>query len=229
VSAIAGVTPPAPSALDEPREAEALPLGWGVLGPVLVAALIVAGLAYAIVACTPSAWQLLGAGRTLVPEEHYASVALLVLLGTTLGQFVGWAAGSGLAAHLFSLVARRPVTAAVLRTAMVVVYLGLAVVPLATYHFLFGQPLLGLEREGLEAWLAATHPDAHLLLYRAHPVVLFSILPLAVAVVGLLWRAGDRRLGHRGFQFLLALLVLATSLAVALSLAIHSILVHVRF
>jgi hypothetical protein len=53
------LTPPAPSALDvEPRGQETVRLGWGVLGPVLAAALLVAALAYAVVVRTPSACQM---------------------------------------------------------------------------------------------------------------------------------------------------------------------------
>jgi hypothetical protein len=219
--------PPEPEVA--PVEPEEVRLDWGVLGPVALAALIVAVATYAIVMATPSAWRLLGAGRGLVPEEYYPYSGFVILLATTLGQFAGWAAGSGLVAHAWGLVTRRPVTSVVLRGAMIAVYLGLATAPLTAYHVLFGGPLLGLAREGLETWLAAAHPDAHLLLYRAHPIADLSLVPLGLAVAGILWRAGAERLTRRSFQFLLALLVLATSLAVALSLAIHSIFAHLRF
>jgi hypothetical protein len=46
--------------------------------------------------------------------------------------------------------------------------------------------------------------------------------------LGLLWGTGERAREHRGVQALLALALLGTSMAVALSLAIHSILVHIR-
>ncbi len=207
---------------------EALWLRRGVAGVVLLAAILIGLLAFAIVMRTASAWQLLGAGRGLVPEEYYPYSGFVVIFAMTLGHFGGWAAGSALLVHAWSLLRRRPMTSAGLRSAMIVAYLGLAIVPLALYHLFFGPPLLGLPREGLEAWLAETYPDAHLLLYTTHPVVDLSVIPLGGAVTGILWWASDERLAGRGLQLLLALLVMATSLAVALSLGIHSVLAHIR-
>lgn len=196
---------------------------------VLVAALATALGSFAIVMRTASAWHLLGMGRGLVPEEYYPYSGYAVVLATTLGQFVGWVASSAVLAYAWGRLVRRPVTPLMVHTAMIMAYLGLATVPLATYHLLFGQPLLGLERHGLEAWLAGAYPDAHALLYTAHPWVDLSLVPLGIAVVAILWRTRDERLGSLGIQLLLALLVMTTSLAVALSLAIHSVFIHLRF
>jgi hypothetical protein len=226
VSSLGGLSPSTPVVV--PDQEEGFRLDWGALGPVALAAVVVTAAAYAITTATPSAWRLLGAGRGLVPEPYYPLSGFVIVLATALGQFVGWAAASGLLAHAWGLVTGRPVTGAVVRGAMAVVYLGLVSGPLLAFHVLFGQPLLGLAREGLEAWLAASHPDAHLLLYRVHPIVDLSLVPLSLAVLGILWWARDDRLGQRALQFLVALLILGTSLAVALSLAVHSVLAHVR-
>jgi len=216
-------------AADEPAtRAGAVWLDRGVIGPVVLAAAAIALGTYAIVVGTPSAWQLLGVGRGFVPEAHYVYSGFVIILATTYGQFVGWAGGSALLAYVVGRVTRHPVTSGVVRGSMVVVYLGLSTLPLTAFHVLYGQPLLGLEREGLPGWLRQNYPDASLLVYTLHPVVDLSLAPLAVAVIGILWRASDARLARRALQLVLALLVLATSLAVALSLAIHSVLAHVR-
>lgn len=205
--------------------------GWltpAVLGPVALAAVVVAAVAAAVVLATPSAWRLLGAGRGLVPEPYYPYWALVLLLGTTYGQAVGWAAGSALAAYAWGRVTGRPGGPRAIRGAMILAYLGLAVVPVTLYHAVFGRPLAGLPREGLPERLAASYPDAHALLFTAHPVVDAAPLALAVAVVWMLWRLDDARLGRAAVQTLLALLILGTSFAVALSLGIHAVLVHLR-
>ncbi len=205
--------------------------GWltpALLGPVALAAAIVAAVAAAIVLATPSAWRLLGAGRGLVPEAYYPHWALVILLGTTFGQGVGWAGGSALAAYAWGVVTGRRPSPRAVRGAMILVYLGLAVVPVTLYHAVFGRPLAGLPREGLREWLATTYPDAHALLFAAHPVVDLVPFALAPAVVWMLWRLDDSRLARAGTQTLLALLILGTSLAVALSLGIHAVLVHLR-
>jgi len=96
------------------------------------------------------------------------------------------------------------------------------------YHILYGQWLLGIPRAGLEEWLAANYPDAHWFLITAHPIVDLSLVPLAALFLGLLWGLGERVQERRVLQTLLALALLGTSLAVALSLGIHSTLVHIR-
>ena len=55
---------------------------------------------------------------------------------------------------------------------------------------------------------------------RADHIADFSLVPLGIAVALCLWRASDTRLARYGFRFLVSLLVIATSLAVALSLGI---------
>lgn len=194
----------------------------------LVAAGVLGLLAFGLVMRTASAWSILGAGRGLVPEAWYPYSGFVVVYATTLGQFVGWAGGSVVAAHALSLVLRRPATPGLVRLAMILVYLGLAVLPLSVYHVLFGAPLLGGEREGLETWLLARHSDAYLLLYPLHRVIDLSVAPIGAATVLLLWWLPEERLGTFPVQLLLALLILGTSLAVALSLGIHSVLAHVR-
>jgi hypothetical protein len=77
-------------------------------------------------------------------------------------------------------------------------------------------------------WLAANYPDAYWLLIYGHPIEEFSLIPLAIIFLGLLWKYGDRVQREPIFQNALVLSLLGTSLAIALSLAIHSILVHIR-
>jgi hypothetical protein len=218
-----------PARADEEPPAPAFSLGPRVLASAALAAVVTGFLAFALTMRAPSAWQLLGAGRGLVPEAYYPYSGFVVILATTLGQVVGWAAGSALAAYVLSLVLRRPWSLGLLRIGMGLVYVGLSVLPLGVYHGLFGQPLLGLPREGLEPGLRARYPDAHWLLFTAHPVIDLALLPLGVLVLLTLWRVSDRGLRHPATLFLLVLLVLLTSLAVALSLGIHSVLAHTRF
>ncbi|MDP2605992.1 MAG: hypothetical protein Q8S00_25905 [Deltaproteobacteria bacterium] len=66
-------------------------------------------------------------------------------------------------------------------------------------------------------WLAANYPDAYWLLIYGHPMGEFSLIPLAIVFLGLLWKYEDRVQREPMFQN-----------ALALSLAIHSILVHIR-
>jgi hypothetical protein len=192
-------------------------------GAVVVAALVLA----AIVSASRSAWELLGAGRGLVDEPYYPHWAFVLLLGTTLGQAAGWAGGSVLLHH--GLVRTGLATGwAAARLAMSLVYVGLAGLPLAVYHVIFGGWLLGLPREGLEGWLAQHHPDAYWLLVTAHPVVDLSLLPLGIVFLGVLWAGGPPARGSLWRLVVLALALLLTSLAIALSLGIHSTLVHIR-
>jgi len=196
---------------------------------VIVAVGAVAILAFAVIMRTSSAWHLLGLGRGLVPEAYYPYWGGVLVLGTALGQFVGWGAGAALLAHAWGLLTGRSITPRVVRSAMIAVYLGLVILPLSVYHVLFGQPLLGLERAGLREQLLREYPDAHLLLYDLHPAIDLSLIPLGVAAVWILWGASDRRLAGFSMQLVLALTILTTSLAVALSLGIHSVFVHLRF
>lgn len=71
-------------------------------------------------------------------------------------------------------------------------------------------------------------PARHFLLYKADRIPDGSLVPLSIAVIGIRWGASDGRLAG-GLSFLLALCILMTSLAVALSLGIHSIGAHLRF
>ena len=119
-------------------------------------------------------------------------------------------------------------TLRVVKLCITEVYGGLAFVPLLLYHVLFGPPLAGLSRLGVEAWISQNAADAYWLLFVGHRMV--DILPVLcfIAVMGLLWGTGERVVRHWGVQTLLWFLMLATSLTVALSLAIHSTLVHIR-
>ncbi|GIX46356.1 MAG: hypothetical protein KatS3mg131_0567 [Candidatus Tectimicrobiota bacterium] len=204
--------------------------GWlrRALGALVVALIAIAVLAVLVVFATRSAWQLLGVGRGLVSPEFYPYSGLLVLLGTTLGQFAGWAGGSALLVYLWRRLTQRPLTPRVVQVAVSLVYLGMAVLPILVYHVLFGPPLAGLPRPGLEAWVRTHHPDAYALLFPGHRVVDFSVIPLAIAVLALVWSSKERLVRHFGLQTLVLFLILATSFAVALSLAIHSTLVHIR-
>jgi hypothetical protein len=111
---------------------------------------------------------------------------------------------------------------------MSVVYLGLLLVPLFFFHVLYGRWLLGISRPGLADWLWVNHPGAAWLLITAHPIIDLSLIPLAAVFLWILWRDGERVQREFGLQTALALSLLGTSLMVALSLAIHSTLVHVR-
>jgi hypothetical protein len=194
---------------------------------VLIAAVAVIVVLAIIVAASRSAWFLLGAGRGFVPEEYYHVSGFVLVLATTVGQAVGWAGGSGILYYVMTRVGFGA-TWTTLRIAMSLVYLGLGGLPLLVYHILYGQWLLGIPRVGLEEWLTANSPDAYWLLITAHPVVDLSLIPLTVVFLGLLWGTGDRVQRNLVLQTVLALALLGTSLAVALSLGIHSTLVHIR-
>lgn len=202
-------------------------IGQGAWVPIVIAAAVLTVVAVIVVMANEPVWQLLGVGRGLFPPEYYSLSGLIVIAATTLGQFAGWLIGIGVLAFAWHLLGR-PVTPLVIRLAATVIYLGLVALPLFFFHVLFGQPLAGIPREGLAEWVAANHPGAYGLLFPGHPIVDFSLIPLAVIALGLLWGFGDRVLRHRALQTLLALVVMATSLAVAFSLAIHSTLIHIR-
>lgn len=195
--------------------------------PLLIAAAVVTIVLLVVVMASKSAWLLLGAGRGLVPEEFHHVSGFVLVLATTFGQAVGWAGGSALLIYAMTLVGFAANWTKV-RIAMTLVYLGLAGLPLSVYHILYGQWLLGLPRTGLDEWLAANYPDARWLLIMAHPIVDFSLIPLGIVFLGLLWGFGERVQRDRILQTVLALALLGTSLAVALSLGIHSTLVHIR-
>jgi hypothetical protein len=148
---------------------------------------------------------------------------VLIML-TTIGQAVGWAAGAAIIYHVL-LLAGFPRGDGVGKVAMTVTFLGLSIGPLLAYHLLFGAPLLGLPRTGLAEWLLENHPDAHALLVTYHPAVDLAVVPLGAVFLGVLWLTRARGLGVRA---LLAIALLGTSLAIALSLAIHATIVHVR-
>lgn len=195
--------------------------------PVLTAVVAVTVVLLLVVWASPSAWQLLGAGRGLVPEAFYPVSGFLLILGTALGQAVGWAAGVALLVYVMTLVGMPP-TWPRIRLAMTVVYVGLMLVPLLAYHVLYGNWLLGIPRAGLGDWLSTYHPDARWLLITAHPVVDLSLVVFGVLFLGALWAGGDRIRRSPLVQTVAALGLLGTSAAVALSLAIHSTLVHIR-
>jgi hypothetical protein len=100
--------------------------------PVVIAAAAVAILLLIIVVASKPAWDLLGAGRGFVPEELYLLSGFLLVLGTTFGQAIGWAIGTGIAIYLMTLFGYRPDWRTA-RIAMSVVYLGLAGVPLCSF------------------------------------------------------------------------------------------------
>lgn len=195
--------------------------------PALIAATAVTIVLLIVVATSKSAWMLLGAGRGFIPEGYYHLWGFILIFGTLFGQAAGWAGGSGIAFYVMTMVGF-PGTWATARLAMSIVYVGLAVLPLSVYHIFYGGWLLGLPRVGLKEWLAANYPDAYWLLIYAHPVVDLSLVPLAAIFLGLLWKLGERLQRESALQTALALSLLGTSLAVALSLMIHSTLVHIR-
>lgn len=195
--------------------------------PVLIAAAVVTIVLLIIVVASKPAWDLLGAGRGLVPEPLYLLSGFLLVLGTTFGQAIGWAIGTGIAIYLMTLFGYPP-NWRTARIAMSIVYLGLAGVPLFFFHIFYGGWLLGIPRPGLNDWLWANHPGAAWLLITAHPIVDLSLIPLGVVFLWILWRYEERLHREFGLQTALALSLLGTSLAVALSLAIHSTLVHLR-
>jgi hypothetical protein len=195
--------------------------------PVLIAVAAVAILLLIIVAASYPAWTILGVGRGLVPEELYPMSGFAMVLALTFGHAIVWAIGSLILFYVLMLL-RYGETWETARNAMAVVYLALGPLPLLLYHILYGGWLLGMPRAGLSDWLAENHPAARWLLIYAHPVIDFSVIPLAVIFLGILWKYDDRVQREPKLQTALALTLLGTSLAVALSLAIHSILVHAR-
>ncbi|MGH7773132.1 MAG: hypothetical protein ACREQA_12975 [Candidatus Binatia bacterium] len=195
--------------------------------PAVIASVTVVILLMITVGFSKSAWLLLGAGRGFIPEGYYHIWGFVLTFGTLLGQAVGWAGGSVIVFYVMTLVGF-PATWITARLAMSIVYLGLGAFPFSVYHILYGGWLLGMPRVGLGEWLAANYPDARWLLITAHPIVDLSIIPLGLVFLVLLWKYGERVQRDPAFQTALALSLLGTSLAVALSLAIHSTLVHVR-
>lgn len=193
--------------------------------PVLIAAATVTILLLIIVAASHSAWSLLGIGRGFVPEELYPISGFVIVFALTFGHAIAWAIGSVIGFYLMMFL-RYGETWETARNAMAVVYLVLGPLPLLLYHILYGGWLLGMPRAGLSEWLAENHPSARWLLIYAHPVIDFSVIPLAVIFLGILWKYGDRLRRGTTLQTVLALTILGTSLAVALSLATHSMLVH---
>ena len=199
----------------------------GLIKPTVLAALAVTILLAFIVAASKPAWALLGAGRGFIPEGYYHLWGFVLLFGTLFGQAVGWAGGSAIGYYAMTLVGFRAGWATA-RLAMSIVYLGLVVFPLSVYHHLYGGWLLNMPRVGLGEWLTANHPGARWLLISAHPIIDYSLIPLAALFLGLLWWFGERVERNPLYQMIAAVLLLLTSLAVALSLGIHSTLIHIR-
>jgi hypothetical protein len=197
------------------------------LAPALIASVIVTILLMVIIGLSKSAWMLLGAGRGFIPEGYYHLWGFVLEFGTVFGQAVGWAGGSAIAFYALTLVGFRS-NWNTARLAMSIVYIGLVLLPFSAYHILFGGPLLGMPREGLHEWLAQHYPDAPWLVFSGHLIIDYSLIPLALIFLGLLWKFGDRVQRSPLFQTALALTLLLTSLAVALSLGIHAILAHLR-
>ncbi len=199
----------------------------GLIKPTAIASLAVTILLAFIVAASKPAWALLGAGRGFIPEGYYHLWGFVLLFGTLFGQAVGWAGGSAIAFYAMTLVGFRAGWATA-RLAMSIVYLGLAALPLSVFHILFGGWLLNMPRVGLDEWLTANHPGARWLLISAHPIIDYSLFPLGALFLGLLWWFGERVERNPFYQTMAAALLLLTSLAVALSLGIHSTLIHIR-
>jgi hypothetical protein len=196
------------------------------VGPAALALALAAVALALVVNGTRSAWTLLAAGRGVVPEAYYPAWAFVLIFATTLGQAVGWAGGSGIGYWVLTRLGFPP-GAFSWKLAMSLVYLGLGGLPLLVFHVIFGRPLLGMPRESLAARLAADYPDAHLLVITLHPLVDLAVIPLGLLFLALVWASGPER--STPARYAVALTVIATSLAVALSLAIHSTLVHLRF
>ncbi len=194
--------------------------------PVGIAAAVIAVAGVLVVIASRSAWFLLGAGRGFIPEEYYHVWGLVIMLGTTFGQATGWAGGSAIVYYVMTLVGFRAGWPTA-RLAMSLVYVGLATIPLSAYH-LYDRWLLGIPRLGLEEWITANVPDARWFLLTTHVVVDYSLIPLGVVFLGLLWGFGERVQRDAVVQTVAALALLGTSLAMALSLGIHSILIHIR-
>ena len=199
----------------------------GLIKPTVLASLAVTILLAFIVAASKPAWALLGAGRGFIPEGYYHLWGFVLLFGTLFGQAVGWAGGSAIGYYVMTVVGF-PAGWATARLAMSIVYLGLVVFPLSVYHHLYGGWLLNLPRAGLDEWLTANYPGARWLVISAHPIIDYSLIPLAVLFLGLLWWFGERVERNPLYQMIAAVLLLLTSLAVALSLGIHSTLIHIR-
>ncbi len=204
--------------------------GWlgRSVGPLCLAAVAVIVLAMVIVFTSQAAWHLLGAGRGLVTPEFYHYTGLLMVLGMTFGQFAGWVIGSALLVYVWGRLTANATTLRVVQVAASIVYCGLAVVPVFSYHFFFGQPLAGLPRPGIAAWISQNYASAYWLLFPGHHVVDVLVIPFLIAVLVLIWGMRERVVSHWGMQTLVLFLIMATSLVVSLSLAIHSILVHIR-
>ncbi len=195
--------------------------------PIAIAAAAVTILLLIIVVASHPAWSILGLGRGLVPESFYPVSGFFLVVSLTFGHAIVWVAASIIVFYLMVFL-KYGNTWETARNAMAVVYLVLGPLPLLLYHILYGGWLLGVPRGGLGEWLADNHPGARWLLIYAHPVIDFSVIPLAAIFLGILWKYGDRLQRETTLQTVLALIILGTSLAVALSLAIHSTLVHAR-
>ena len=195
--------------------------------PLLIAAAIVTVLLLIIVAASHPAWSILGLGRGLVPESFYPVSGFFLVVGLTFGHAIAWAVAS-VAVFYLMVFFKYGNTWETARNAMAVAYFVLGPLPLLLYHILYGGWLLGMPRGGLGEWLGESHPGGRWLLIYAHPVIDFSVIPLAAIFLGILWKYGERLRRETILQTALALTILGTSLAVALSLAIHSMLVHAR-
>jgi hypothetical protein len=195
--------------------------------PVLIAVATLTILLLLIVTASQPAWSILGVGRGFVPEQFYPVSGFFVVFGLTVVHAIVWAIGSVVAFYLMTLF-RYEATWKTARLAMAVVYLVLGPLPLLLYHALYGGSLLGMPRAGLGEWLAESHPDARWLLIYAHPIIDFLVIPLGAIFLWVLWKYGERVQRDASLQTVLALSLLGTSLTVALSLAIHSMLVHAR-
>jgi hypothetical protein len=195
--------------------------------PVVIGSITVTILLMLIVGFSKSAWTLLGVEPVFVDEDYYHVWAFVLILGTTLGLAIWWAAGSAVAFYVMTFVGF-PVTWTTLRLAMSIVYLGLGPVFLLAHHILYGERLWGMPRIRLKEWLATNYSDAYWLLIYGHPVVDFSVIFCGILFFGTLWKYGDRLQRSPLLETTLTLSIIGTSFAVALSLAIHSILVHIR-
>jgi len=195
--------------------------------PVVIAAAVVTILLLVIVAASHSAWSLLGIGRGFVPEKLYPIAGFAIVFALTFGHAAAWAIGSGVVFYIMTLFGSGA-NWATTRIAMGVAYLALGPLPLLVFHIFYGGTLLGMPRAGLGEWLTAEHPGASWLLITAHPIIDFSLIPLGLIFLGLLWKYSASPGRERAFQTALALSLLGTSLAVALSIAIHSTLAHAR-
>jgi hypothetical protein len=225
VSPLVTATDDDPEAFPRPAPSPSFVAGLAV--PAAIAVLVIAIVLAWIVRSSESAWHLLAAGRGLVEPERYPVTGFVIVLATALGQAAGWAGGSAAVYHVLTALGMAA-GFTTWRIAMSLVYLGLGTLPLFFFHVVYGQPLLGLRRTGLADWVLVRFPDAHWLLFRAHPYVDGALVPLGIAFLGLLWLTGDTPRRSRSLQTALALALLGTSLSVALSLAIHSTLVHVK-